>query len=531
MRLMIIEDDPSTAEIIRDSINWPLIGICAVETAHNIVAAKQLFSKARADIAICDIEMPLGSGLELLRWARESGYASEFIFLTNHESFGFATAALQYQALSYLLKPFDAERLTREVIKAMEKIQREKTLAEYSQYGGYWIENKSVVEQRFWCDMLFGHIAPERNAIRAETEKRGIAIDCDGEIRLVLLSALWREDAIARWGSANKGILEYGLAQLCAEILLGDKTASRCVSYTKNEHIHVALIAFAALTRQRCEALLAACLEQFGYETTLYLDDPRPLNGVGAALIELEEVDRNNIRNRGTVQTSEQFAVKRDEALIDVSGLAEMLAGWEKIRILNEMKRRMDLLAAANKLGNKSMRALQQNVIQAVYVHLNANGISPDTLYDSPAAQQLTLGAVRSLYDMVKWQSYFIGRALDYVKELQTGQPIIERARQFVAAHYMEDISRNEVAAHVFLTSEYFAKLFKKETGMCIKEYINGQRIQHAKLLLSGNELSVSDVALKVGFDNISYFSTVFKKQTGLAPNEYRAANKCPREP
>ena len=83
MRLMIIKDDPSTVEIIRDSINCPLIGIFTLNAAHNIVGTKQLFSKARADIAIYGIRMPLGSDLGLLIWAQESGYATGFIFLTN----------------------------------------------------------------------------------------------------------------------------------------------------------------------------------------------------------------------------------------------------------------------------------------------------------------------------------------------------------------------------------------------------------------------------------------------------------------
>ena len=91
--------------------------------------------------------------------------------------------------------------------------------------------------------------------------------------------------------------------------------------------------------------------------------------------------------------------------------------------------------------------------------------------------------------------------------------------------HYREEIGRNEAAAVVYLTPEYAAKLFKKETGMNLKDYIHQVRIREAKTLLAGGG-KVSVVAQQVGFDNFSYFSTVFKRITGVSPNEYKRAGE-----
>ena len=67
--------------------------------------------------------------------------------------------------------------------------------------------------------------------------------------------------------------------------------------------------------------------------------------------------------------------------------------------------------------------------------------------------------------------------------------------------------------------------MFKKETGISLKQYITDFRIDKAKELLSRADARISDVATEVGFDNFSYFSTVFKKTTGLTPNEYHTQN------
>lgn len=78
-------------------------------TAHNIQDAKQLFEHGEPDLMICDIEMPRGSGIELIKWARERQYEGGFIFLTCHESFTFASQAISYDADSYLVKPLDKQ--------------------------------------------------------------------------------------------------------------------------------------------------------------------------------------------------------------------------------------------------------------------------------------------------------------------------------------------------------------------------------------------------------------------------------------
>ena len=59
---------------------------------------------------------------------------------------------------------------------------------------------------------------------------------------------------------------------------------------------------------------------------------------------------------------------------------------------------------------------------------------------------------------------------------------------------------------------------------MNMREYINQIRIEEAKRMLLTTNLSVSEVAGLVGYDNISYFSTVFRKHTGMTPVDWRNA-------
>ena len=72
------------------------------------------------------------------------------------------------------------------------------------------------------------------------------------------------------------------------------------------------------------------------------------------------------------------------------------------------------------------------------------------------------------------------------------------------------------------MNASYLGLLFKKETGVYFKDYINQVRISHAIHLIKTSKLKIMDVCNAVGFSYPSYFVLCFKKQTGLSPTQYK---------
>ena len=102
----------------------------------------------------------------------------------------------------------------------------------------------------------------------------------------------------------------------------------------------------------------------------------------------------------------------------------------------------------------------------------------------------------------------------------------VEVATAYIHSHLSQPILVTDVAEHVNLSSEYFTRLFKKETGQNIKDYIIQAKIEAAQDLLARSDIPVSLVALEMGYDNFSHFTQLFKKACGVTPSEYRKEHR-----
>jgi YesN/AraC family two-component response regulator len=98
----------------------------------------------------------------------------------------------------------------------------------------------------------------------------------------------------------------------------------------------------------------------------------------------------------------------------------------------------------------------------------------------------------------------------------------IKAALSFIDNHYKENIRLKYIAGRVSLSSYYFSRLFKKEVGVNLSQYILHKRLEIAKRMLEETEQSIVDISASVGFQEHNYFGKIFKRLTGATPSEYR---------
>lgn len=123
---------------------------------------------------------------------------------------------------------------------------------------------------------------------------------------------------------------------------------------------------------------------------------------------------------------------------------------------------------------------------------------------------------ISSLIDIVEFSSESKTSSQDF------SNSHLMKIMKYINTYYAENISLNDVASVVNLNPNYISSMFKKSVGSTFSQYLTKLRIENAKKLLKGTNVSISDVSVQSGFNDYFYFLKTFKKYTGETPSEYR---------
>ena len=93
---------------------------------------------------------------------------------------------------------------------------------------------------------------------------------------------------------------------------------------------------------------------------------------------------------------------------------------------------------------------------------------------------------------------------------------------QYVETNYENISSLNDVANALFISKFYLCHLFSKHLEVSFNDYLTQILLKNAKHFLRHSNFSISEIALKCGFNSSAYFGAVFKKQFNLTPLQFR---------
>ena len=103
--ILVVDDEARQREAVINSVDWQRAGFNVVGDAENGIEALEQLEKLEPDLILTDIKMPLMTGLELARKAREVRPATKFVILSGYDDFEYAQEAFKYNVIRYLLKP------------------------------------------------------------------------------------------------------------------------------------------------------------------------------------------------------------------------------------------------------------------------------------------------------------------------------------------------------------------------------------------------------------------------------------------
>lgn len=111
---------------------------------------------------------------------------------------------------------------------------------------------------------------------------------------------------------------------------------------------------------------------------------------------------------------------------------------------------------------------------------------------------------------------------LETKKSDETDKDLVEQVSEYVVEHFQENLHVRDIAAHFGYNEKYFSTAFRKKSGVSVKQFVDGKKMERAKYLLLNTNAWVVEIAASLGYENVQNFYHIFKKETNCTPTEYR---------
>ncbi len=520
MNLLIVDDEYYSVEGIHRKIRGAVPDFNLILRAYSLVQAQGCFQNHPIDVMITDIEMPKGNGLELAAWVKERFPQTICIFLTSFANFEYASTAIKLQSFDYLLKPVKEEDLIGCALRAVERVRQIQGEDEQKKQASHWRTAKTPLTERFWLELFQGIIPAEPSAIVRELTYRNLPSTlADRRYFPVLL----RCDSLGDEPPWNRNLYEFALKNVLAEFLF---SSDETPSILRIADFHYLIIRFdkQALENQAegCEKALTACVHALPGHFQFFYNKTCDIEEIPGAAQSLFAYARNQISVQNHSGPISSFrGILRETSPLPAQRWGELLLARKAADLKQEVA---DFLSSLQRLpsSREDLIRFYHDFLQVVYSIMDKNGASAHQLFDSQMPEVPLENAYDSIEHMHIWLDQVLANFLACMDMVVGSQNAVQEVCRYIREHLSEELSRNELAATVFMSPHYLSHVFREKTGDSLTNYITEQRIQKAKELLLSSNQSIRDIALACGFQNISYFAKQFKRATGKTPQAYR---------
>lgn len=481
MKVMIVDDELPIREWIRMMIQKVDDDVEVVACVASGEEGYKSFMKYCPELIISDIKMGNMDGIELLKKVKEAQFQTYFVLLTSHNDFNYARDGIRYGANEYILK---TEVTLESIAKIVENFKEEKSKV-------FHVKKKEYIEEVFAYD----------NNEESTEETQSVL----GESFFVVSYLSGFDDTSDKMVASEKSKVVghyYDKEGTQYFIFQGIATYSRVSQY--NEAFNVAQniaslynikVGFSGACYQISTGITKArkALELTFYQegnsvTTFSLDMNVQAQNT---LIELrqkciKEIYNDNIEKASNI-VKEILELSKNKKFGNINELKNIL-----VDILHAYK--LSLLnlghdASCNMLENIKDQVIECKNYQELYTEV--------TMAFSYKEDDLSAGGQYSVY---------------------TKKAII-----FINENYKANISLIDIVERLNINSEYFCRIFKKETGKTFLTYLTDYKMKKAEELLIKSDLSIQEISDKLGYSSVAYFSRVFKNKTGENPYKYRS--------
>lgn len=524
MNILLVDDNQYILDGMLDGIDFTKLGFAQVFTARSMKKAKALLGENRIEIVVTDIEMPGGTGLELLEWVNREFPQIVTIFCTSYPDFNYAKEAIRLQCFDYYLKPIQYAEFVRLLERAVEKVKQQEQENEIREFGVYWLDNQWNNKGDFWYKYLYRMNDITKEELQEEIVKRKLDYSLEGEMDICIIK-LGKQ---INERKLSENIKDFIFRNILEEVFTKEAYKIECVLITANNTVTLILSRLEKGwhgLRQLCGVLLDELHKYVARESNCYYRECVKLHEAKCAVRLIEEVSLDDVSNVKKIVNYDSLVKEKNEIVqMDLKEWENLLRNKKKEALEWKVNEYIRGQMRSGYMTRQDIQKIRSTIVQVSCTILRENNIEAYRLFGDAYYGEIFTDSVKSIANMQRFVEYVIEKTIDYIREIEESETYIDKIVKYVEANYNRNIRKGELESIALANMNQISKVFKEKTGKTIHRYQMDIRLNRAITLLSEGRISVSEVALTVGYDNFSYFSRLFKNRTGVSPKEYRNA-------
>lgn len=526
MNVLVVDDQLNVLKGIENGVHFRELGVDKVFFASDSGQARDILGSETVDIVLSDIEMPGENGISLITWVLKTYPDIVCIMLSSHADFSYAQASIRLGCFDYLLQPVPYEQIEACLGRALQELYERRKRSQIYSLGQLLKTNETE---------MMNHVIS--GIFSRKEEDRAGALSTLNAIGYPLLGTTLVQSVVILLKNFSFGESScYSERAIHKAILEAVKNSGITYPIVPLSHINpfreFCLTLFC--TNQDKPDISAEMFQVFYKKLTEMLPDDELMCYVGqivplsAAREEYRRVRKTlveeNIGRRPSLYLSSDEYVM----LSHTANLAECIPRWKNLLKMGNKRMMEKEIEAFIRTTEESSRKkymdlceLHQHLTHIFFSYLYEHDADVTGLFTREYTYMDYMDCFASAQGLRKGVQYMLN-AIDALQTRNAPMSDVEKARMYIAENITNPITVTKVSEHVNLSAEYFTKLFKRETGQNIKEYIIQSKISAAKDMLEHSNMSISMIALELGYSNFSHFTQVFKKYEKMTPSEYR---------
>ncbi len=512
-RVLIVDDEKMIRMGIRKVIQWEKLGVEQVFTAASAREALQILEEQGPQIMITDIQMSEMSGLELIEEARKRQPELRVLVLTGYDSFEYARQSLRLKVQDFFLKPVDETDLSDAIEGQIRSLERKKAEAQSSLLAQ---RTRGVAEQ-----MRLG--AQMRDLIHRRGESRQLLKDLHEHYSLDRFSGyqivLIVPQLCMHNQAAENNFQEMSMKNICISIVDAQEEG---ITFFDDDGTIVAVY----FLGEEGDSVLEKTRELSEILQDEFDCKPKIVIGSAAERLDGLYVSYHDARHlldteKEGLQDIVQLLGEQNKNSIFQDIYAElkgiMCSNIGNTEHVLKAFRTFAKAAESYNLSRQTVRKLCFELASAIYfAYLGEAGETETGKLDALSKSLRSASREEACEVTEMFLSQMLGSQEENVHD------IVAKAKYYIAEHLTEELTVSNIAVSLYITPNYFSRLFKRVTKEGCNEYIVRKRIEKAKSLLDTTSLKIGEIAMMVGYRDTNYFSLAFKKHTGKSPTKYR---------